>query len=508
MLNFKKILKCLSPLCLAAFLGLSLYFTAISGVAYAEDEEDDPPIYEAPETSESVSEETSAPSTESTTEKPKTTPSQTQPTDPPTTSDITTVTDDTSATITELTPPPIVVVPEMQLSFRETYLEVGQGVQLTASVINPPIPNPQISYFSSNTGVARVDNSGYIIATGVGRAEITAYWDNIMATATVTVTAATVTPEYIVISKTEFQLKIGAKAQIEAKLLPEEISGSYPMTYTSGNTEAVSVNENGLITALKAGEAYITVESAGISETVHVIVSDDIAYEHSKLDGYLYDTSGNPVSGVHIAIDSLTAITDNKGYFIFSEAEQRELTLTLSSDPAAACTVELTGDTTVYLLYEEGSLTRRSSYSELAGLLPISSAEFDTRFKNIVLTVGQVESLTYQYEPKDAVITEILYSSSNSLVAQIGQIDGVITAKSPGEAIITLSLNGGQAEAVCTITVNPAESTQYSILIMIVELVVFASVAAIVVVYYRKYKAKTESALNDEEDEDELHDID
>lgn len=493
MLNFKKTLKILLPLCLAAFLAVPLFYTASAEPLYTLGSlETFPPITEpepeteAPESSEEITEE---PPEESTEEETQSGEPETEPPDEP-------------------TEPPVIILPEMQLSFYWASLEVGHGVQLTASVINSPEPDPMIAYYSSNTAVARIDNSGYIIATGAGRTEITAYWNDVMASAVITVTEAPVVPEYIVISRTEFQLKIGAAAQIEAKLLPEEISGEYAMTYTADNTKVVSVNENGLITALSTGEAYITVESAGISETVHVVVSNDIAYEHSKLDGYLYDTIGKPVSGAHIVIDDMSAVTDSKGYFSFDEAEQRELIIKLSSDPDASCSIELTGNTTVYLLYEKGSLTPRSSYDELTGLLPLNSASFDTRFNNIVLTVGQVESLTYQYEPKDAVITEILYSSSNNLVAQIGQIDGVITAKSPGEAIVTLSLNGGQAEAVCTITVNPAESTEYSIWIMIVELVTFTAAALIIFVAYRKYRRKAEAEIIDEEDESDIHDID
>lgn len=494
MLNFKKMFKCLPPVCLTVFLVLSLYFSVSFGAAYAEYEGPYDPGYEEPPYYDS-------------TEEPETDPDETE--EPPETEDTEETepfTEDTEDT--EPTEPPVVLVPEMQLSFRETNLEIGQGIQLNASVINSPEPNPPIAFLSSNTAVARVDSSGYIIATGEGRTVITAFWDDVMSSATVTVTAPPVVPEYIVVTKSEFQLKIGAAAQIEARLLPEEIAAVYVMTYTTENTNVVSVNENGLITAVGAGEAYIKVESGGITETVHVTVSEDIAYDHAKLDGYLYGTNGKPIAGAHMVIDNLSAVTDSRGYFIFAEAEQRELTLSISSDSDARCTVSLTGDVTVYLLYSKGNLTRRSSYDELAGLLPINSASFDTQFNNIVLTVGQVESLTYQYAPKDAVITEILYSSSNSLVAQIGQIDGVITAKSPGEATITLSLNGGQAEAVCTVTVNPKESSQYSMLIMITEFAAIAVAAAAMFLAYRRYKTKNDAELDSDGEEDgDLHDI-
>lgn len=500
--TFKKILKLTLPLCLAAFLAMPIYLTAsVKAIQYLEGNQSSFPP--AVNTDETIDDPFGNPNPfEETTEEEETQPVDTEPdieTEPPE--------ENTEPTDTP-EPPPVILDPEMQLSFYSASLEVGQGIQLTAAVVNSDEPNPMIAYYSSDTSVARIDNSGYIIATGVGRTSVTAYWGNVMATAAVTVTEAPINPEYIVVNRTEFQLKIGAAAQIEAKLLPEEISEAYTMTYTSNNTDVVSVNQSGLITALSTGEANITVESAGIIETVHVVVSNDIAYEHAKLDGYLYNTIGEPIAGSRLVIDDLSAVTDNRGYFSFEEAEQRELTIKISSDDKAECRIGLTENTTVYLLYENGSLTRRSSYDELAGLLPINSASFDTNFRNIVLTVGQVESLTYQYEPKDAVITEILYSSSNAIVAQIGQIDGVITAKSPGETIITLSLNGGQAEATCTITVNPAESTKYSIWILIIEFITFAAAALILFFAYKKYKKKAEAELLDDEADDDIHDID
>lgn len=510
MLNLKKLLKFILPVCFAAFLIMPLNSAvSVEAIEFLDPNISYPSIDTLPPIVNSSESEYTEPEVTTEEEPPiitETEPpiSETEETEPP-------ISETDIETGDEPTEPPVVLAPEMQLGFYGTTLEVGQGIQLTAAVINSPDPAPQIAFYSSNTAVARIDASGYIIATGAGVTEITAYWNDAMATAVVTVTEPAAVPEYIIISNAEFQLKIGAVAQIEAKLLPEEVSGDYVMTYTADNTDVVSVDENGLITALNTGEANITVESAGLSETVHVVVSNDIAYDYSKLDGYLYGTNGKPVSGEHVIIDDLSAVTDSRGYFSFDQAEQRELTLKLSSDPNASCNVNLTGDATVYLLYEKGSLTRRSSYDELAGLLPINAAAFDSRFNNIVLTVGQVESLTYQYEPKDAVITEILYSSSNALVAQIGQIDGVITAKSPGEAIITLSLNGGQAEAVCTITVNAAESNQYSLWIMAVEFIFFAVVAVIVVISYKSYKKKAEKIEKEEDNNDDgnnLHDID
>lgn len=210
--------------------------------------------------------------------------------------------------------------------------------------------------------------------------------------------------------------------------------------------------------------------------------------------------------GSSVLIDGLVAVTDTRGYFFFDEAEERELTLRISGDDRAVCTIALSGDTTVFLLYNAGApLTRLSSYSELAGRLPISKVTFITG-ANIMLTEGETIELQYQYSPKDARVTEINYACSNEIIALVGQIDGIVTAKAPGEADITVTLNGGQAETVCHIVVNQRESTVYSPIIVIIETIVLGGIAAAIVLVYRSYRKKLTKEL-DKYDEDEEDDI-
>ena len=420
-------------------------------------------------------------------------------TDPPEISD--TTPEDTE------TEPPVVFPPTMYLNFTERWLTVGDGVQLNAQVINTDVYYP-ISFISYNTDVAMIDSSGYILAVGAGSATVAAYAgysNEIVGYAYIYVSEPPVVPEFIVLTEDSFTLKIDQSAQIHARLLPEEAAEGYDISYTSNDPSIASVDEKGVITAISEGKTTITVEGAGLQETVYVTVSSDIAYDTARLDGYLYDGNGKPITGTHLMTDSLTAVTDKNGYFVFDTVEQRSLTISLADDRNAVCGLSVSGDTTVYLLYDSGALTRLGSYEELAGHLAINSVKFDSA--NIVLTAGEVYELTYRYEPSDAVLTGINYSSSNSVAAAVGQMDGVVTAKSPGETIVTLTLNNGQALATCTITVNPRESSEYSALIIAVEAIVFAAGTAVVLLYYRSYKRKALDSES-EEDEEDLHDID
>lgn len=427
----------------------------------------------------------------------------TPPTSPPTESEPPPVTDETTTQPPD-TEPPVVDPPEMQVSFTERWLTVGNGVQLTAQVINTDEYYP-VSFSSSNTDVAMVDASGYILAVGAGSAVVTASSGSLAAYVNIYVSEPEAVPEFIVLTENSFVLKIGQTAQIQARLLPEETAEGYAISYTSNDTSIASVDENGVITAVGEGSATVTVAGAGLQETVQVTVSSDIAYDTARLDGYLYDGTGKPMAGIHLVIDDLSAITDKEGYFLFESVEQRSLTIRLADDSSASCGLTVSGNTTVYLLYDNGALTRMGSYEELAGRLAISSVKFVSA--NIVLTAGEVYELAYQYEPSDATITGISYSSSNTVAATVGQLDGVVTAKSPGETTITLTLNNGQAQAICTITVNPKESSEFSVFIILAEGIIFAGGAAAVFLSYRKYKMKA-AEDGEEDEEDDLHDID
>ena len=438
---------------------------------------------------------TTTTTTTTTTESEITTPTPTE-TEPPDETDDTTP-DDTD------TEPPEVYPPEITLSFTERWMTVGDNAQLTAEVINTDEYYP-VSFYSSNTGVIIVDAYGYIVAVGAGSAVVTAYSGELEAYAYIYVSEPEAVPEYIVLTEDSFILKIDQTARIQARLLPEEAAVGYELIYESEDPSIAEVDENGVITAVRAGETDIIVAGAGLAETVHVTVSADIAYDTARLDGYLYDDTGKPMAGSHLVIDDISAVTDKNGYFLFESVEQRSLTIKLSDDKDAACGLTVSGNTTVYLLYSPGALTRVGSYEELAGLLAINSVRFIS--SEVMLTAGEVYELEYLYEPSDANITGISYTSSNSVAAAVGQVDGVVTAKAPGEAVITLILNNGQATAECTITVSPRESSEHSVLIVVIEAAVFAVAALTVLLGYIGYKRRSLDTF-EEDDEDDTHDI-
>ena len=74
-------------------------------------------------------------------------------------------------------------------------------------------------------------------------------------------------------NQTDVSLAIGSSYQLQAKVLPENATDK-KITYTSHNPAVASVNEEGVITALSAGSAKITITASNdISKEINVTVT-------------------------------------------------------------------------------------------------------------------------------------------------------------------------------------------------------------------------------------------
>lgn len=389
--------------------------------------------------------------------------------------------------------------PSLSLTYYTFNLEIGQEASLYWWLENDDPEGKTARYYSSNTAVATVSDSGVITARGAGSAGITVTVGELTASATVNVAAPAAEAQGLLVAEKSYSLKIGESVYVQASVLPEEAAGRYTITFSSNNPEVAEVDGNGIITARSAGEAYITVACSGtaFSETVYAAVTnEEMIYEKSRLDGCLYDSGGNPAEGVWLTADNVSAITDKNGYFVFEALDRKDIVIRLSGNEQAVCVFGLNADSTVCLLYGESSLACFNSYEEMAARFAVSTVTFETPAKSV--RVGDVYIPYYQYEPRDASITQVLYISSDENIAYVDQ-NGVITARAIGEAIITLVLNGGQAQTFFTLTVSPKETGKYTAAIAAAETSVIVIGAAAAAVIYKRHRKKSADSTEDED---------
>ena len=140
-------------------------------------------------------------------------------------------------------------------------------------------------FTSSNERVVRVDNNGVVQALSEGEAIITVNINNNIAfrkTLRVYVSRDYTRPEIVVNpEKISFdselrKMKVGMSELLKYYVFPEDVS-TERFTWSSSDETVVKVDQKGIATALKEGNAIVTLKSAnGITSTIHIEVETDI----------------------------------------------------------------------------------------------------------------------------------------------------------------------------------------------------------------------------------------
>ena len=153
-------------------------------------------------------------------------------------------------------------VPVTEVKLDKTSLDMTEGdeVTLTATVKPDDATDKSVRWSSNNTTVATVKD-GRITANKVGTATITVYSvenEDIKATCKVTVKARTYSVTGVTLDVTSKEMNIGETFTLKAKIEPSNATNQN-VTWTSLDPSVATVNNNGKVTAKKAGFTVITV---------------------------------------------------------------------------------------------------------------------------------------------------------------------------------------------------------------------------------------------------------
>ena len=181
-----------------------------------------------------------------------------------------------SCLVTVLTP--IIDAEQIVLNMEEIELNIGETIQLEATILPEDTTDKTIIWQSSNNDVATVNDSGLITAISEGNAIITASNGDVSASCLVTVLTPIVDAEEIVLNMEEAELNIGETIQLEATILPEDTTDKN-LLWNSSNQNVAIVSDNGLVTAISSGSATITVSCGEVTAECTIIVLEDAGVE-------------------------------------------------------------------------------------------------------------------------------------------------------------------------------------------------------------------------------------
>ena len=150
------------------------------------------------------------------------------------------------------------MVNSVSLNKSELTLRRFSSEQLYATVLPEYADNKTVIWSSGNEYIATVDENGVVMAVGEGETIIQATAaDGSWNWGTCRVTVTSIPVESINLNQDRITLEKGLTAQLSATVLPEN-ADKLTVTWESDNENVATVDENGLVTAVGGGDAFIT----------------------------------------------------------------------------------------------------------------------------------------------------------------------------------------------------------------------------------------------------------
>ncbi|MBR4381047.1 MAG: Ig-like domain-containing protein [Bacteroidaceae bacterium] len=161
-----------------------------------------------------------------------------------------------------------VKVESVSISATTVNITEGGSQTITVSVSPANATNKKYTFSSSDPSVATVDENGKITALKSGEVTITVTTADGSKTATckVTVTVKEVAVESVALDKTELTIEEEQSEKLIATINPDDATNT-DMTWASSDESILTVDKDGKISALKAGEATVTVTTADGQKT-------------------------------------------------------------------------------------------------------------------------------------------------------------------------------------------------------------------------------------------------
>ena len=169
-------------------------------------------------------------------------------------------------------------VASVDITVKNKVLYKGDSYQFAITINPNNASNKAVTWSSSNTGVATVNNNGLVTGKAAGTTSITVRSAN-GKTSTVTLTVidnnATVDVTHISTSSDQVYVKVGGSTLINAAANPINATDK-TLTWASDNPAIATVASNGLVTGKAAGTAkiVITANNGKVRKEVVVTVSN------------------------------------------------------------------------------------------------------------------------------------------------------------------------------------------------------------------------------------------
>ena len=310
-------------------------------------------------------------------------------------------------------------------------MAAGKTAALSATCTPSDASNRQITFTSTDEGVARVTSDRKLkaiqagecdlIVASVQNPEVTETWHVLVTTA---VTRVTVEAD----SK---RVAAGETLQLRAAVSPE--NATFPrLQWKSRAPQVASVDQRGLVTGLKKGSA--TIEAA--------------ATDGSGKEGTFYVTVTQPATSLNLKEREITVVagrkvtlsaqggpsdTDDKSVSWFSSDEGIATVTrgTVTGVSAGTCEITCVSNSNPML----------SAVATVRVIQQVSKITFEPA-GGVSLPINTTLPLSWVIEPADATIQAVTFSSSHPKIVEVDE-NGLLYGRSRGSAVVTAAATDG-----------------------------------------------------------------
>jgi uncharacterized protein YjdB len=310
----------------------------------------------------------------------------------------------------------------------------------------------RVSWVSSNPAVASIDANGVVkgIAKGVSVITVLSVDGGFSSKCEVAVTDDKVAVTGITLDKKTLSITDGDYSKLTASLIPSN-STNQNVSWSTSDSSVATVDQGGIVHAVKPGKTVITVKSedGGYTASCDVDVSA-LVMKSITLNPPVVTTVPGSTLTIQASIDPSNA-TDKTVLWKSSDPS----VATVGNGVVNALTV---GSAVITASNSDGTVKATCAVT----VNSVTVTSIDISESSVNMYVGDTHTLSASILPADATDPTITWTSSDPTVASVSS-SGKITALKKGAVSITAKANGGSCSDTCLVTVSAVPVSGISI---------------------------------------------
>lgn len=340
---------------------------------------------------------------------------------------------------------------------------VGDVKKVTAQTTPANATDKQLKYVITDTNIATVDANGNVTAHSAGSTSLYIYnygadfyGAEVYATVRIKVNTKTVEMTSLSISYPKNEMIVGETQKPTISIFPDDAT-ERDLIWSSNNTDALTVDANGNISAEGPGTSVITATSAS-NPDVKATFTVTVVKPAVKVSSLIADKTSVVIKvGEAIGID-VAVEPDN--------ADNKELLWTSADDSIAVAdtnNAQIIGISSGTTNVKIASVDNPDAYVIINVVVedtPIDALTINP--VSIVMDVNTTQQFTVSFNPENVSNKTLTWSVSDENIGTVSA-DGLFTAKSYGTVkVIATAINGVTAEAEVTVQEIMPESITFN----------------------------------------------